>query len=220
MFGLTNNAVNETIFAFANTPVIAPFLSTLDPGNSGQVYVKSLPDKWVATFVNVQQPGRPETNTFQVALRADGTIGFAYNGMGTKHAHVGLSTGLFFGTTENNRTINWNATPVRRMPSPYSFFETFTGDFSGQPGSNFDLDRNVMVFFPNDDGSYDVIRQQFTGPAPASKIIYDSSLDGDNDLFSINPDGSERVNLTNNTSYDFDPTLSPDGTGSRSILTG
>jgi len=211
-FGLTINSINDTIFAFANTPVIAPFLSTLDPGSTGQVYVKSLPDKWMATFVNVQQPGHPETNTFQVALHPDGTIRFAYNGVGTKHAHVGLSTGLFFGTTENSRTINWSATPVRRMPSPYSFFETFTGDFSGQPGSNFDLDRNVMVFFPNDDGSYDVIRQQFTGPGPASKIIYDGSLDGDNDLFSINPDGSDRVNLTNNTSYDFDPTLSPDGT--------
>lgn len=211
-FGLTINAVNETIFAFANTPVIAPFLSTLDPGNTGQVYVKSLPDKWVATFVNVQQPGSPETNTFQVTLHPDGTIRFAYNGIGTKHAHVGLSTGLFFGTSESSRTINWNATPVRRMPNPYSFFETFTGDFSGQPGSNFDLDRNVMVFFPNNDGSYDVIRQQFAGPSPSSKIIYDSSIDGDNDLFSINPDGSDRVNLTNNTSLDFDPTLSPDGT--------
>ena len=98
------------------------------------------------------------------------------------------------------------------MPLAYSFFEMFTGDFGGQSGSNFDLDWNVMVFFPNNDGSYDVIRQQFIGTPPTSKIIFDSSIDGDIDLFTINPDGSDRVNLTNNTGEDFDPVLSPDGT--------
>ena len=211
-FGLANTTANDLNFAFSDTPIIAPFFSTLDPGNTGQVFVKSLPDKWVMTFVNVQQPGRPEINTFQVALHADGTIHFAYNGIGTKHAHVGLSVGRFEGLGENSRTINWNSTPVRRMPYPYPFFETFTGDFGGLPGNNFDLDRNVMVFFPNDDGSYDVIRQQFTGPTPASKILFDSSVDGDVDLFSINPDGSDRVNLTNSRSDDFDARLSPDGT--------
>jgi len=214
VFGLTNTAINDLIFAFANSPVIAPFFSTLDPGNTGEVYVKSLPDKWVMTFVNVRQPNRPETNTFQVVLHADGTIRFAYNGIGNKHAHVGLSVGLFWGMSEQiNFNVNWSNTLTRRMPNAYPFFETFTGDFGGQQsGDNFDLDRNVMVFFPNDNGSYDVIRQQFTGVAPPSKILFDSNIDGDVDLFSINGDGSDRVNLTNSRGDDYDPALSPDGT--------
>ena len=213
-FALTNSGVNDLIFAFANSPIIAPFFSTLDPGNTGEVYVKSLPDRWVMTFVNVQQPGRPETNTFQVVLHADGTIRFAYNGIGNKHGHVGLSVGLFWGMSETNTfNVNWSTTLTRRMRNPYPFFETFTGDFGGQQsGDNFDLDRNVMVFFPNDNGSYEVIRQQFTGAAPASKIFFDSAIDGDVDLFSINPDSSDRANLTSSRSDDFDPTLSPDGT--------
>ena len=53
------------------------------------------------TFVNVQQPGRSEANTFQLVLNADGTIRFAYNGIGNKHAHVGLSVGLFCGASED-----------------------------------------------------------------------------------------------------------------------
>jgi hypothetical protein len=165
-FGLTTNVVNHQIFAFANTPVIAPFFSTLDPGNTGQVFVNSLPDKWVMTFVNVQQPGRPETNTFQVALHADGTIRFAYDGIGTKFGHVGISTGLFWGLSEDTWTINWNTGPVRRVPNPYPVFEMFEGELTNVSGRNFDIDRNVLVFFPNDDGSYEVIRQQLTGAGP------------------------------------------------------
>ncbi len=213
-FTLTSTGVNDLIFAFANSPIIAPFFSTLDPGNTGEVYVKSLPDKWVMTFVNVQQPGRPETNTFQVVLNADGTIRFAYNGVGNKHGHVGLSVGLFWGMSETiNFNVNWSNTLTRRMPNAYPFFETFTGDFNGQQsGDNFDLDHNVMVFFPNDNGSYDVIRQQFTGAAPASKLFFDSAIDGDVDLFSINSDGSDRVNLTSSRGDDFNSAVSPDRT--------
>lgn len=197
-FGLTSSSVNDLIFAFANTPVIAPFFSTLDPGNTGQVFVNSLPDKWVMTFVNVQQPGRPETNTFQVVLHADGAIRFAYDGIGNTHGHVGISTGLFWGLSEDTWTIDWTSGPVRRVPNPYPVFEMFQGGLTNVTGRNFDIDRNVLVFFPNTDGSYEVIRQQFTGPVSTSKILFDGSVSGNNDFFSINPEGSDRINLTIN----------------------
>ncbi|MCL5985388.1 MAG: thermonuclease family protein [Actinobacteria bacterium] len=43
------------------------------------------------------------------------------------------------------------------------------------------------------------------------KIIFASDMDGDSDIYSMNLDGSELVNLTNNTVEDLYPAASPDG---------
>ena len=54
-------------------------------------------------------------------------------------------------------------------------------------------------------------------PAPAAfpgtngKIAFSSERDGDNEVFVMNPDGSEPTNLTNNAVFDDDPAYSPDG---------
>ena len=59
----------------------------------------------------------------------------------------------------------------------------------------------------------------FTGPAspaagvaPASRIVFHSRLKGgNNEIFSVNPNGTGLVRLTRSTASDSNPTWSPDG---------
>jgi Tol biopolymer transport system component len=44
-----------------------------------------------------------------------------------------------------------------------------------------------------------------------SRIIYYSNEDGDNEIFTIHPDGTNKKQITNNTVEDTDPEWSPDG---------
>lgn len=48
-------------------------------------------------------------------------------------------------------------------------------------------------------------------PIPCN-ITFDSDRDGNREIYSMAPDGSSQVNLTNNPADDFDPVWSPDGT--------
>lgn len=48
-------------------------------------------------------------------------------------------------------------------------------------------------------------------PVPCN-IAFDSDRDGSREIYSMAPDGSGQVNLTNNPADDFDPVWSPDGT--------
>ena len=56
-----------------------------------------------------------------------------------------------------------------------------------------------------------------TSPTPSGievggqRIAFSSDWDGDWELFTMNPDGSEARRLSNNESYDWAPTWSPDG---------
>lgn len=49
-------------------------------------------------------------------------------------------------------------------------------------------------------------------PALLDKIVFHSDRDGDYELFVMNPDGSQQVQLTNNDDRDQFPAVSPDGT--------
>ncbi len=44
-----------------------------------------------------------------------------------------------------------------------------------------------------------------------TKIVFSSYLDGDSDIYLINPDGSGLVNLTDDEYNNYLPTWSPDG---------
>ncbi|NIW93873.1 MAG: hypothetical protein GWN20_13550, partial [Phycisphaerae bacterium] len=47
---------------------------------------------------------------------------------------------------------------------------------------------------------------------PAGCLAYVSNLDGNEELFIINTDGTNPINLTNTHSYESYPKWSPDGT--------
>ena len=48
-------------------------------------------------------------------------------------------------------------------------------------------------------------------PGPNGRLAYESTRDGDSEIFSVNPDGSGEVQLTSNTATDNQPGWSPDG---------
>jgi len=49
-------------------------------------------------------------------------------------------------------------------------------------------------------------------PGPNGRIAFESSRTGDNEIFTMNPDGSVPINITNNPANDVFPAWSPDGT--------
>lgn len=50
-----------------------------------------------------------------------------------------------------------------------------------------------------------------TFPGTNGKIVYVSSKDGDLDIYTMNPDGSDKIKLTRNSAFDYTPTFSSDG---------
>src|SRR5205085_2899384 len=105
--------VNEAAFVNSRVPVIAPFYSALD-ASTGQVFVKSHPDRWVLTFKGVRRDSAATgDNTFQVVLQADGVIRFAYDGLSNTFAHVGLAPGGFAGFSEPIGSLDWSQYLVR-----------------------------------------------------------------------------------------------------------
>lgn len=49
------------------------------------------------------------------------------------------------------------------------------------------------------------------GPEPTGKVAFYAFRDGDQEIYVMNPDGSDQRNLTNNPAQDFEPDWSPDG---------
>ena len=49
-------------------------------------------------------------------------------------------------------------------------------------------------------------------PGNNNRIVFVSDRDGDNEIFTMNPDGTDQTNLTNNTATEFEPTWYDDGT--------
>jgi len=47
--------------------------------------------------------------------------------------------------------------------------------------------------------------------AAMSKIVFETDRDGDHEIYVMNADGSNQVNLTNNPALDAAPVWSPDG---------
>ena len=48
-------------------------------------------------------------------------------------------------------------------------------------------------------------------PPETEKIVFVSKRDGNAEIYIMNPDGSEQVNLTQHPAEDYDPAWSPNG---------
>lgn len=79
---------------------------------------------------------------------------------------------------------------------------------------------NITGLTYNTDYSYYVVANNSTGNSNSneidvktviSKIVYNSSRNGNYEIISMDDNGSNQVNLTNNSVDDFDPSFSPDG---------
>jgi TolB protein len=49
------------------------------------------------------------------------------------------------------------------------------------------------------------------GPEPSGRLAFYSFRDGDQEIYTMNVDGSDQTNITNNPADDFEPDWSPDG---------
>jgi Tol biopolymer transport system component len=56
-----------------------------------------------------------------------------------------------------------------------------------------------------------LVSSQYATAQAGSKIAFVSNRDGNNEIYIMNPDGTDQVNLTNNLADDNDPAFSPDG---------
>jgi len=81
-------------------------------------------------------------------------------------------------------------------------------------GSKIVFTKDSGVFTMNSDGSNQVLIASGTGmnnpifSSDGSKIMYTA---GSSDIYIMDANGTNRVNLTNNSSYDWSPNFSPDG---------
>jgi Tol biopolymer transport system component len=204
---------DENALVKSRVPLIAPFYSRLDAAATGQVFVKSEPGRWVLTFKNVQRTAAtPGGHTFQIVLRPDGTIRFAYDGVTNTFAHVGLSPGGFGDPSEKVGSVDWSQFLSRPFTKAMPLLETFKGDFAGQPAVNpFDLDHSVVTFLPTAAGSYDVLRHRLPGYAAHGRILFDRYSEGRSDVYSMSEDGSDQVNVSNRPGDNYSGDFSPDG---------
>jgi len=74
-------------------PRIAPFFQDLDVTQGGSIRADSQSDQLVVTWTNVPEFGTTTNNTFQVTLRSNDSIEFAYGAIGSDFAVVGVAEG-------------------------------------------------------------------------------------------------------------------------------
>jgi hypothetical protein len=156
----TNDVTPEN---FITQPQIALLFSDLDPGRDGptdgrNVFVRQFADRVVVTYHRVPRYFNSGVNTAQVTLHSDGRIVFAYLGLTTTEALIGISPG---DTAELYET-NLSALRALSGQAAEAIFEQFTY-FT----EDFDLDWHFVVFTPNAMGGYDV------------KVLPFSDTDGD-----------------------------------------
>jgi Tol biopolymer transport system component len=73
-------------------------------------------------------------------------------------------------------------------------------------------DTTVVTNTTNTENSQNTEVPQETNKYAKGKIVYVSERDGNPEIYTMNPDGTEQNRLTNNESYDLMPVFSPDGT--------
>jgi uncharacterized protein (TIGR03437 family) len=146
-----NGATERSLGRLAGgAPRIAPLFEDLDPSQSKQgVYVTSEPGRLVVSWVQVPEFsvfGTGGIETFQVRLYPDGRIQFAYNGINTGGAAVGIAPGLLQGES-----------------SVVSFSAGSSSAYSAMVAERFinadevDIETATQRFFETHDDSYDYV---------------------------------------------------------------
>ena len=168
-FNFGEGDFTETIGEFPRQPRISPFWDDLivtlccgEPANAGFYVNDQLPGRFVVTWLHQQEYCCVGDSTIQAILFADGRIQFAYNGITSLDAIVGITPGgaapllqvdyataLSFSTTGLTTILEQFTTP-----SPNG---TTDASGTGQGAENrFNLDRGFIIFTPNASGGYDV----------------------------------------------------------------
>ncbi len=157
-FDFGDGEKRENVNSLDNQPTIAPFWDDLNPGIKGEIYVNQFTNRLVVTWFQVPEDLNVGQNTFQAILFDDGRILFAYQGLSSDDAIVGISPDPSPSLTESDLTAD---TPLSQTGS-VAIFEQFNGPianpFEGVPPGDdpFDLDRRMVTFVPNINDGFDV----------------------------------------------------------------
>jgi hypothetical protein len=91
-FGAGDNASTARSLGrfLAGPPRIAPLFADFDPEAGGRVTTTSRDDRFTVSWRNVPQYGETDRNTFEVTLRADGTLELVYDA----ELNAGISEGV------------------------------------------------------------------------------------------------------------------------------
>lgn len=152
-FGGGDTTFGETVGQFLGPlPRISPFFDDLDPRvEPGDVFVNDqLPGRLVVTWHQVGEFPFVGSNTIQLTLFATGQVQFLYAGVMARDAIVGVTPGGSPGFI----SVDYSAQTPLSTVGPVAILEQFFG-----PASNpFDLDASALLFSPNANAGYDVIR--------------------------------------------------------------
>jgi len=134
----------------AGEPRISPLFRDLDPTKALKgITVTSDRTRFVVSWVRVPEYsdfGTAALQTFQVRLSPDGRIQFAYNGIVTSSAVVGISPGHFRGSSS---VVSFLA------GSPTTYSSTVAERFGGD--NEIDIEIATQKFYETHDDAYDYI---------------------------------------------------------------
>jgi hypothetical protein len=151
-FNFSDGSYTENIPGFPNQPRIAAFWMDLIAGRgatfpeSGLYVNDQLPGRFVVTWLRQQEYCCFGDNTIQLTLFADGRIQFAYHGVTTFHALVGITAG----PGSPLQQVNFRANPTLSFNGSATVLELFTSS------NHFDLDSGFIVWTPNGGGGYGI----------------------------------------------------------------
>lgn len=141
-------------------PRIAPLFSDLDPSAAGTVYLTSMPDRFVVSWVSVPpyvSSGIARPETFQMRLYPDGRIEFAWLDAAPSEAVVGIAPGR-----------------LRGGSALVSFTAGAAGSFAGAVGERFsetdsiDIVSAARQFYAAHEDAYDYLVIFNSGAIPAA----------------------------------------------------
>lgn len=155
-FGTGDTSPAETLEELTARPQIDPFFDNLNPAGIGNVFVKESSDRLVVTWSRVPEYLSNGSNSFQATLWADGRILFAYAGLTSDDAIVGISPGDSPTLTESDFSTELPFSTT----SPVAIFEEFDGPLPAEGEETgddpFDLDQKGILFIPNASGGFEV----------------------------------------------------------------
>jgi hypothetical protein len=152
-FTFADGSFTENIPGFPNQPRIAAFWDDLIAGagitfpESGLYINDQLPGEFVVTYLREQQFCCTGDNTIQIILFSDGRIEFAYHGVTTRHALVGVTAG----PGSPLQQVNFRTAPTFSFTGAATVLELYT-----DPANPFDLDNGFILWTPNAGTGYNV----------------------------------------------------------------
>jgi hypothetical protein len=140
--------------------------------NNGALRFNTFPGRAVFTWDAASEFYAMGRNTFQLQLRSDGSIVFAYVNLDFTNSYHNILTGVTPGNGASDPgSVNF-ASHVPFSTSNSTVYQFFS------PASTFNLNGVALIFVPNSSGGWDV-------SDPGLQVLYDGALSGNGPLYNF-----------------------------------